>query len=329
MSWLSELGRIFKQAAGAVTRAGKAVVAASAPVVRRVRNAARDAIDEVMRRVGRMRGDANSERDVVERQLQEVNARIARLKKNYEKNGGLTDNEKAEWRRLKERRDNLIQDLENLDAAGFATDVEDEDKEFDATTVSEDQAHLIDMVTGQNTYGKKCRACSRAMTLQWGRRVGTPGLRDFFWGCSGWYIIDMHGRHACRHSERLTDDDFRIFMDVTQPEFQMTAEEVRKRVMDPGRRQRLRQALDGIREQNRESELGLAHYRCPVHGESLRLQRKSQSNDDFLDEYFLGCPRWLPQNQGCNFLIKLKSPGRISGVIKEAYGDQASSVLDA
>ena len=34
-----------------------------------------------------------------------------------------------------------------------------------------------------------------------------------------------------------------------------------------------------------------------------------------LDEYFLGCPRWLHDNSGCNFLIKLKSAAQISSVL--------------
>jgi hypothetical protein len=328
VSWLQVLGQTFNPLIRGVVRAGKAAVAATAPVASKLMQVARDTVDELARRIQRARGDAGSEQEVVERQLQEVNARIARLRKAYRDNGRLTDREKAEWQRLKARRAALIQDLDDLEAGSFAEDVVDPENKYQSTTVTEQNAHLIDMLTGQTTYGKKCRVCQRAMTLQWDRRVGTPGIRDFFWGCSGWYIVYGSGRHACRHIERLSNDDFRIFMDVTRPEFQMKADEVRRRILDPGRRQRLRQALDAIRAQNKASDIGLSHYRCPVHGESLRLQRKSASNDDFLDEYFLGCPRWLPQNQGCNFLIKLKSPGRITGVLQEAYGIDAGRVLD-
>lgn len=328
MSWLRTLGREFTKVAEGLVRAGKAAVAATAPVVRKVMQSARDTVDELARRMQRVRGDAQSEQEVVERQLQEVNARIARLHRAYRDNGGLTDREKAEWQRLKARREALVRDLDDLQAGTFAEGVVDPDREYESTTVTEQKAHLIDMLTGQTTYGKKCRVCRRAMTLQWNRSVGTPGLRDFFWGCSGWYIVGNTGRHACRYTEMLSQDDFRIFMDVTRPEFQMKAEDVRRKVMDPGRRQRLRQALDAVRTQNKESDIGLAHYRCPVHGESLRLQRKSDSGGDFLDEYFLGCPRWLPRNEGCNFLIKLKSPGRVAGVLQEAYGTNAAQVFD-
>lgn len=328
MSFLGDLGRAFRATLDGVVKTGKQLIKVTEPVVRRVMQKARDLADEAARRVQRMRGDANSEREVVERQLQEVNARIARLRSNHQRNGTLSDREKEEWRRLKERRERLIDDIEDLDSAEFASDVADEGENYETTQVTEKDAHLIDMVTGQSTFGKKCRLCARAMVLQWNRKVGTPGLRDFFWGCSGWYVVLAGGRNACRHTERMTSDDFNIFANVKRPEFQVTANELARRVLDPARQQKLREALEGIRSKNKVSDIGIAHYRCPVHGESLRLQRKNATSDGMLDEYFLGCPQWLPEQRGCNFIIKLKSPGRISAVIREGYGVDAMKVLD-
>ncbi|MBN8728057.1 MAG: hypothetical protein J0H15_10205 [Xanthomonadales bacterium] len=329
MSFWHALGQTLRGAAEGFIRTGKQIMGASAQVIRKVVETARDSLDEVVRRIQRARGDANSEKEVVERQLQEVNARIARLRKNHQQNGALTGREQEEWKRLKARRDQLIDDLQNLDTAEFAQDVVDEASEYKTREVTEADAHLIDMVTGQSTYGKRCRACSRAMVLQWERRAAAPSLRDFFWGCSGWYVKLANGRSACTHTERLADADFRIFANVKRPEFQVTATELSRRVLDPGRQKRLREALDGIREQNRTSSVGISQYRCPVHGESLRLRRKNATADELLDEYFLGCPQWLPERLGCNFLIKLKSPGRISAVISEGYGQDAMKVLDA
>lgn len=329
MSFWGELGRAVKSVFEGAVRAGKQLVNVSAPIIRRVVDVAKERFDELVRRVQRMRGDPKSEREVVERQLQEVNARIARLRVNYDRNGGLTDSENEEWRRLKARREQLITDIEDLDSAEFATEVVDAKNEYATTEVTEQDAHLIDMVAGQSTFGKRCRVCTRAMVLQWERKSNTPGLRDFFWGCSGWYVKLATGRSACTFKEKLAKEDFHIFANVKRPEFQVTANELSRRILDPGRQQRLREALEGIREQNRNSQIGIAHYRCPVHGESLRLQRKKVTAEGLLDEYFLGCPRWLPEQRGCNFLIKLKSPGRMSAVIREAYGQDAMRVLDA
>lgn len=328
MSFWGDLGRAFKGALEGAIRTGKQIVRASAPVVRRVVDAARDLVDNLMRRAQRARGDPESEREVVERQLQEVNARIARLRASHLKNGSLSRSEKEEWHRLRARRESLIKDLEDIDAAEFASEVVDGEHEYAATEVSERDAHLIDMVTGQSTFGKKCRICQRTMVLQWDRKAGSPGLRDFFWGCSGWYVVLGNGRRGCTHTEPLSRDDLSIFADVKRPEFQVPASELAKRVLDPARKRRLREALDGIRQQNRADKIGVAQYRCPVHGESLRLQKKGAAKDDLLDEYFLGCPLWLPDHQGCNFLIKLKSPGRISAVLREGYGTDALSIVD-
>ncbi len=48
--------------------------------------------------------------------------------------------------------------------------------------------------------------------------------KDFYWGCTGWYVV-QGDRRACMHTEKLQRNDYGLMTDTTAPEFSMTAEE--------------------------------------------------------------------------------------------------------
>ena len=48
------------------------------------------------------------------------------------------------------------------------------------------------------------------------------------------------------------------------------------------------------------------------------LREKRDGAAGLLDQFLLGCPRWLPQKQGCNFLVKLKSPAQLSAYLESS-----------
>jgi hypothetical protein len=102
---------------------------------------------------------------------------------------------------------------------------------------------------------------------------------------------------------------------MNRPEFEMDATTLTKEAINPTKAKKLRQALDSIQQTHKNKRSGIATYRCPFHGESMRLQRKNEHVDQLFDQYFLGCPRWLPDKSGCNFLIKLKSAAQVSSVL--------------
>ncbi|MBV5299386.1 MAG: hypothetical protein JZU64_14955 [Rhodoferax sp.] len=110
-------------------------------------------------------------------------------------------------------------------------------------------------------------------------------------------------------------DDLNLFANLNRSEFEIDPATPTREVVNPTKVRRIRQALDRVRLAQQFKRMGIATYRCPIHGESLRLRRKNQSSDQILDEYFLGCPRWLPENKGCNFIVKLKSAAKISSVL--------------
>lgn len=320
MGFFSGLSHFFKT----VVSIGRAFAGAAAPVLRGIVEGAKHLINEVSTAIGAgMRDDPATQREHYERELQQVNEEVIRLRMHYQKNHGLPQQEKRRWEELKRRRDALNEAIANFDQEATAQDIVAEEKHYQSVAITNDTAHILQYHIGQSAYNKTC-VCGRVMVLQWKRQTSTAGLQDFFWGCSGWY--EQHnGKHACQRIAPLTHDDLNLFANLNRPEFEVDSETLTREVINPTKARRIRQALDSVRGTQQSKKMGIATYRCPIHGESLRLQRKNQRTDQILDEYFLGCPRWLPDNMGCNFLVKLKSAAQISSVLNT---EQRLGVLD-
>ena len=258
-------------------------------------------------------------REETERKLQEVNAEIAFLQKRHrEHNGNSSSQDWQRFNELKAKRAELNKELDAIDQITSANDIVEKEKDFKPISIDNINAHILQYHVGQNACNKICQ-CGRPMVLQWDRKKITAGVQDFFWGCSGYYV-ELQGKHACILTERLSLNDLDLFANLNKPEFEISSSTLTSEAINPTKAKKIRQALDHIRGKHRSQSLGIAVYRCPIHGESLQLKRKMQANEDILDEYFLGCPRWLPQNAGCNFLMKLKSAAQISSVLDKEEG---------
>ncbi len=260
-----------------------------------------------------MRDKPQTAREHAERELQEVNAEVVTLRKLYTERGSLNAQQKNRWAELKERRDELNKELSAIDQVTSAEEVVKHEQDFKPVIITDTNSQILQYHVGQSTQNKMCQ-CGRAMVLQWDRRATTAGLNDFFWGCAGYYV-ELNGQRACKHTQRLTSSDLNLFTNLGRPEFEIDSATLTRETINPTKARRIRQALDSIQGAHKSKKMGIATYRCPVHGESLRLQRKNQTTDQLLDQYFLGCPRWLPNNAGCNFLVKLKSAAQISSVL--------------
>lgn len=297
-----------------VVQVGRAIVGAVAPVVKIIIQNAKDLVNGVVSGYSDgMREKPKTAREHAERELQEVNAEVMRLRKQYTDRGGLNDQQKRRLADLRQRREALNTELSAIDQILTAKEIVAEEKNYRPVVITDANAQVLQYHVGQSTHNKIC-VCGRPMVLQWDRQKSTVGLHDFFWGCSGFYV-ELNGRRTCERKQQLTFDDLNLFANMNRPEFETDSATLTQEAINPVKARRIRQALDSIRGKHKDKRLGIAVYRCPIHGESLRLQRKNQPAGHLLDEYFLGCPRWLPDNAGCGFLVKLKSAAQISSVL--------------
>lgn len=308
-----------------VALVGRAIVGVVAPVAKFIVQSSKDLINGVVAGFAQgARVEPKSAREHAERELQQVNEEVMDLLKRHRTNGGLNEAQQKRWKELKSRRDALNDEISAVDKFSMAEDVVQEEGNYRPVVITDANAQILQYYVGQSTHNKLC-SCGRVMVLQWNHQTATAGLNDFFWGCSGFYI-KVDNRTACERKQRLTFEDLNLFANLNRPEFEIESPILTREVINPVKARRIRQALDAIRGSQQSKKLGIATYRCPVHGESLRLRRKNHTSDQLLDEYFLGCPRWLPDNAGCNFLVKLKSAAQISSVLDTECGKGVLSV---
>jgi hypothetical protein len=321
MGWAARLTSIITT----VTRVGRAIVGVIAPIAKVIVKSAKDFVDGVFTGFSEgIRDEPKSAQEKFERELQEVNAKIMTLRKLSLGRGEPTKEQRQEWATLKEQRNALNKEISALDQVLATKEIVEEEKNYQPIIITDANAQVLQYHVGQSTHNKLCQ-CGRSMVLQWDRRTSTAGLHDFFWGCSGYYV-ELNGRRACQKTQQLTFADLNLFANLNRPEFEIASLTLTRETINPVKANRIRQALDGIRDSQKSKRLGITTYRCPIHGESLRLQRKNQAAGQLLDEYFLGCPRWLPDNKGCNFLVKLKSAAQISSVLDTEYKKGVLSV---
>ena len=304
--WANVLSTVLN----AVVTVGAAVVGVTQSAVQRIVSEAertykvvRDAIQQDRR------PPPASERERIERDLEDVNQRVVRLQQRYRQAGGFSGHDQKEWHHLKSRREDLLAELEKLDKINLAAEIVEQTDQFEQCQIDDQLSHVLQYYVGQNVLRKACSSCGRPMVLQWERGLVVVGVGEFFWGCSGYYF------KKCNNTEKLTPDDLRLFAKLKRPEFELTREELGE-IITGGGAHKVEQAMRDIKQQHRNPGRRSREYRCPIHGERLVLREGRNVNAGLLDQFFLGCPRWLPQDRGCNFLVKLKSPAQLSAFLE-------------
>ncbi len=314
MSYWSNLADSFLD--GLMT-AGRAVLDVAAPAVAKIVATARKIANGVIDGVNNAFIDPPAtERERIDRDLQETNEQLMRLRARHLLNGELSAADQDHHRHLKQRRLQLLSELEVLDGVELAEELVDDAGALEAIDITEAQFHLLQYQVGQGSRNKRCHVCGRNMVLQWDSRIQVVQKREqFFWGCIGFYA---DGRSRCLSKAQLSDDDFKILLSTKRSEFECSPEELSAVTFDKDP-ERVRDAIRSIRSKLEKKKQGLNRYRCPVHGERLILKEKKEF-DGLQDQFFLGCPRWLADNTGCGYVVKLKSAAQISAAL-EAGGE--------
>ena len=156
------------------------------------------------------------------------------------------------------------------------------------------------------------------MKLQWKRELSVAEPKDFYWGCTGWYI-QQGGKRACNHTEKLQRNDYGLMTDTTAPEFSVTADEFGDILTNKGTEKIIITRLGDLKSDLSSGHRGVELATCPVHGENMMLRQK-QNASGLLDAYFLACPYWQPKDAGCPFIEKLKSGSQLAALLKAETG---------
>ncbi len=249
--------------------------------------------------------------------LREVNDEIMHLRSRSMGGSALSDQERRRWQSLRDEREELLGKLHEAKEVKAAEKILDSEAVLRKVEVDLETTHVLQYNAFADTLGKTC-TCGRPMKLQWQRDLSVAGPKDFFWGCTGWYVPVGQGR-ACNRREPMQRADYGLMTDTSAPEFSVSAEEFGIILDDPGTAQIVATRVNDLRSDLSARKRGVELATCPVHGEHMVLRKKSNPSG-LLDAYFLACPHWQPNNQGCAFIEKLKSGSQLAALLKAETG---------
>jgi len=247
-----------------------------------------------------------------------VNDEIMHLRNRRMSGGPLDDRARRRWDDLSAEREHLLLELNKGKEVRAAEKIIQSEAVIDKVEIDLQTTHVLQYNAFADILGKKCRFCGRPMKLQWRRDLSVAEPKDFYWGCTGWYVLQGDKR-ACNHTEKLQRNDYGLMTDTSAPEFSMTAGEFGIILSDEGTRSIIDTRLRDLKSDLSSSRRGVELASCPVHGENMVLRRK-QSATGLLDAYFLACPFWQPNDIGCSFIEKLKSGSQLAALLKSETG---------
>jgi len=263
--------------------------------------------------------EAEVAKEKADDELKNVNDELLSILDKYNRNGHISAREERRCNYLRERRNELKGTIKSSDEFISTTAIVTNPEAFDKISIKDNQAHIIQGQVGVSSFGKNCPMCGREMQIQWPRTVQTATVNDFFWGCTGWYFFNSTGRRLCQYTEKMSAGDLSIFTRVDTLEAKISNDELTTLVTLPEPANILVERMDNVISDQRNQHRGTNDYRCPVHGEELKLRRKKNATG-LLDQFFLGCPHWKPNDSGCTYIVKIKSPMQLSNLLKKESG---------
>lgn len=263
--------------------------------------------------------EAKTKEERADGELTEINDELQLLLMRLKEKGSLSESQKRRAEYLRDRRNELKQDITEVGELRTTQDIAENSNEFEHLSIDDEHAHIIQGNVGVSTYGKTCPNCQRDMVIQWRRDVTTASVNDFFWGCSGWYVKMFNGSQACRTTTPLSKSDLDIFAKTDSLESKINNKELSELILLPEPQKIIVERIEDLRSDKNNKSEGAELYRCPTHGEKLILRKKKQATG-LLDQYFLGCPKWKPNNLGCGYIVKLKSPMQLTTLLKQETG---------
>jgi len=217
--------------------------------------------------------------------LRSVNDEIMHLRNQHMSSGSLNDRARKRWEDLRAEREQLLSELNEGKEVRAAEKIIETEGVIDKVEIDLETTHVLQYNAFADTLGKQCRVCGRPMKLQWKRDLSVAEPKDFYWGCTGWYV-QQGGRRACTHTEQLQRNDYGLMTDTTAPEFSMTAEEFSIILTDKGTEKIIDTRLNDLKSDLISGHRGVELATCPVHGENMVL-RKSKTRPDCWTPIFL------------------------------------------
>ncbi len=107
--------------------------------------------------------------------------------------------------------------------------------------------------------------------------------------------------------------------DTSAPEFSLSAQDFNIILQDQSTSKSIIERMDDLKSDLQNKKQGIDIVCCPIHAEPMTLQKK-KNGVGLLDQYYLRCPHWAPNDQGCPYTEKLKSGSQLAALLKHQTG---------
>lgn len=323
MGFFSKLvGNLFNT----VSTVGKTVVNAISPVINKVVDVAEKVVNEVKKVLKReFSSEIITEKQKNDDRLAEVNDELVYYRKQKEKKGELTSDQKRRVRELSEERAELCGEIIASEHVEMAYNLNESPNSFDGIQIEQKNQHILQYHDMLQAPGKSCPRCGKPLLLKWRSDNKGSESQSFFWSCTG-YFIKKRDQRSCNYTKSLQKDDFILFGNFSKPEFELDINVLDRLALgkDP---KRIEDALRSILNDSKINNVGLDGYRCPIHNEKMVLKEK-KDHLGLLDQFYLGCVRWEKDGTGCELKIKIKSTIQLSRVLESSGNGGLLHTLD-
>lgn len=242
----------------------------------------------------------------IHQNTRELNDQIIELELKRRRDRGLNEYDKQQLSNLYSKRDGLKNEIRSNNELLMTEKMQKGQGTYESIHISNANSHILQFHVGQTVFGKRCSQCGRPMVLQWRQGMQTVSMSEFFWGCIGFY-------EGVRHTEAFIQSDMDLFTKVDRPEFEISSQQLSNIALLPGPKSNIAKRMNDIKREQTDV------YLCPIHNEPMVLREKNNAQG-LLDQFFFGCPRWLPNGQGCSQIVKLKSPAQLASALEAFYG---------
>lgn len=330
MSWFSDLTQgLF----AGIKSIGRSLMEVTTPVIQRAMAASHRLVRAIQDGIrNEFRDSPKTAREKIQQDLAETNDRIQKLRQQWQEHGSLSSTDHGDLDHQRQRRKELIKDIEALDRVTTAEDMTEAEGAYKAFEITDAQVHILQYHVGQQAYegmyNKTCPHCQRPMILRW-RDGMLSSSAGFFWGCTG-----LTATPQCKGTVNLAKDDLNLFAYAKRSEFELSPKDLADyaSLKNP---KRVIEAIKSIQAATKNIG-GIQGYRCPTHGENLFLResREGKKSLDPLDHFFLGCRHYhynasTGKNDGCHFVVKLKSAAQLSAILEAGSGIGLMATVDS
>ena len=250
-----------------------------------------------------------SAKDITD-ELETIDIEVVDLERKNNRDGYKSRNDQERREELEFLRGEKFKKYQEIKKKEILEDQSKKSEDYETSILTNNSTHILQYHMGQVVLEKKCRnpRCGRPMVLKSKSRLDGSLYRldDFFWSCTGFHNPP---NSQCRGIQNFKAADIGFLHKSDIFEFQVSSQEL-SIIFDA---KSIKTAtVDRVKSHLKQKD---DETLCPIHHIPMLLREKLDHQGMALDMFSLRCP-----HQGCQQLVKLKSPAQLAAYLSRQEG---------